>query len=54
MGKVSWWNRERTDWKGFADRHVLFQKDTPDYVEEVFKRSVGVACGQGQPDLLAR
>jgi hypothetical protein len=54
MGHVRWWNAELADWKGFADRHVLFQKETPAYVEEVFKRTVGAACGQGQADLLAR
>jgi len=46
MGNVRWWKPDVlanpvAGWKDFADRHVLFQKDTPAYVEEVFKRSVG-------------
>ncbi len=34
---------ELADWKGFADRHVLFQKETPEYVAEVFRRALGCA-----------
>lgn len=43
MGHVRWWNAELADWKGFADRHVLFQKETPEYVAEVFRRVLGCA-----------
>jgi len=31
------------DWKSFADRPVLFQKEAPEYVAAVFRRVLGCA-----------
>jgi hypothetical protein len=41
MGSVRWWKPELASWEDFADRHVLFQKEsTGNYISEIFKRSL--------------
>jgi hypothetical protein len=40
MGSVLWWKPELASWEDFANRHVLFQKEsTGNYISEIFKRS---------------
>lgn len=40
MGSVRWWKLELASWEDFADRHVLFQKEsTGNYISEIFQRS---------------
>lgn len=41
MGSVRWWKPELASWEDFADRHVLFQKEsTGHYMSKIFKRSL--------------
>jgi len=41
MGSVRWWKPELASWEDFADRHVLFQKEsTGNYISEIFERSL--------------
>jgi hypothetical protein len=41
MGAVRWWKPELASWQDFADRHVLFQKEsTGNYIAEIFERSM--------------